>query len=547
MFRPTRTAADLSLRLRSAVARRFGVDPRALAALRVSLGLLLLADLLRRSRSLVVFYTDAGVMPQATLHGQFPVVGRLSLHAVSGAAMVQGVLFVVAAGFAVALALGYRTRVAAVVSWLLLVSLHARNPVVVHGGDSLLRRVLFWGLFVPLGARWSVDALRARRSVDSLDAERGTDTPEQGGAGRDRASDDPVATVATAALLVQVVVVYTVNGLFKLRGDHWPGGDAVRYVFGLDHLTVLLGDALAGHAALLGVLTWLWLAMVLAAGLLVVLTGRARTLLAALFVAAHVGMALTLRLGLFPLVSVAALLPFLGPRVWDAAERAAARLRSRAPEQVRRWREGRRWRAATVAVRPRQPAPASRLRFRLRARFRLRSIRPRPRSTRLRSLRRVRRRAGPAVVAGLLAAVLLWNAVTLGWVGLPDAAAPTEHRWDMFAPEPRGAEGWFVVPGRLESGARVDALHRSPVQWDRPPDSRGYHDVRWWKYLGDVYRSGNGALRRQFVAYLCRDWNATHADDLAGLTLYYVEEPTRLDGPDPTRRVKLLEHSCGSR
>ncbi len=529
MFRPTRTAAaDLSLRLRSAVARRFGVDPRALAALRVALGAFLLADLLRRSRSLVVFYTDAGVLPRATLHGQFPVVGRLSLHAVSGAALVQGALFVVAAGAAVALALGYRTRVAAVASWLLLVSLHARNPVVVHGGDSLLRRVLFWGAFLPLGARWSVDALRARRRG-------GTD-----GDDAVRRSTSPIATVATAALLVQVVVVYTVNGLFKLRGDHWPGGDAVRYVLGLDHLTVLLGDALAGHPALLGALTWLWLAMVLAAGLLVVLTGRARTLLAALFVAAHVGMALTLRLGLFPLVSVAALLPFLGPRVWDAAERAAAGLRSRAPERVREW-----WRA-TAAVHPRGPAPASRLRFQLRARFRLRNIRPRPRSTRLRSLRCVRRRAGPAVVAGLLAAVLLWNAVTLGWVGLPGGAAPTEHRWDMFAPEPRGAEGWFVVPGRLESGARVDALHRSPVQWDRPPDSRGYHDVRWWKYLGDVYRSGDGALRRQFAAYLCRDWNATHADDLAGVTLYYVEEPTRLDGPDPTRRVKLLEHSCGS-
>jgi hypothetical protein len=36
---------------------------------------------------------------------------------------------------------------------LLLVSLQARNPVVVAGGDVLFRWTLFWGLFFPLGAR----------------------------------------------------------------------------------------------------------------------------------------------------------------------------------------------------------------------------------------------------------------------------------------------------------------------------------------------------------------------------------------------------------
>jgi len=43
-------------------------------------------------------------------------------------------------------------RVAALVSWILLVPLHARNPVVA-GGDVLLRRSLFGGLFRPLDAR----------------------------------------------------------------------------------------------------------------------------------------------------------------------------------------------------------------------------------------------------------------------------------------------------------------------------------------------------------------------------------------------------------
>jgi hypothetical protein len=79
-----------------------------------------------------------------------------------------------------------------------------------------------------------------------------------------------------------------------------------------------------------------------------------------------------------------------------------------------------------------------------------------------------------AIVVGLLTVALWWNAVTLGLVGLPDdpdlPVDSTDRRWDMFAPHPVGVDGWYVVPGRLESGARVDAFHRSPVTWDRPPD-----------------------------------------------------------------------------
>ncbi|MDY7080948.1 MAG: HTTM domain-containing protein, partial [Halobacteria archaeon] len=80
------------------------------------------------------------------------------LHALSGDAWFQVLLFVVASVFALMLVVGYRTKVATVVSLVLLVSLHLRNPVILNGGDSLLRRLLFIGIFLPLGEQWSVDA-----------------------------------------------------------------------------------------------------------------------------------------------------------------------------------------------------------------------------------------------------------------------------------------------------------------------------------------------------------------------------------------------------
>lgn len=482
--------------LRRLLVDRFRVDPRALAALRIALGLLLLADLVLRSRDLVVFYTDAGVLPRSVLRESFGGLAALSFaHGASGSPWMQGVLFALAAGFALALLLGYRTRLATAASFLLLVSLHARNPVLLNAGDSLLRRLLFWGLFLPLGGRWSVDALRGGR--------------------RDR----PVASVATVAILLQVVLVYLVNGVIKLRGDAWLSGEAIRLVFQLDHLTVRLGDLLAGFPGLLEGLGWLWLTMVLASPLLVLLWGWPRAAFAGLFAGMHLGMALTMRLGLFPLISIAGLLPFLPPRVWDAP---AARF---GPALDRQFDLDAGWRRLDRTL-PRLPRP---------------SIRPDDR-------RRIRLGL-QVVVAGLLVFVLVWNAASLGYATMPDGvtavAEPTDRRWDMFAPNPRTNDGWFVAPAELESGGTVDAWSGGPVSWDRPPElARTFPSHRWFVYLLDLPGPGNDPLRQGFAEYLCRRWAADHDTELAAVRVVFVEERVRLDGPPTRKQRDLGQYDC---
>jgi len=44
-----------------------------------------------------------------------------------------------------------------VISWFLLISLQNRNPIVLQGGDILLRMLAFWAMFVPLNAYFSLD------------------------------------------------------------------------------------------------------------------------------------------------------------------------------------------------------------------------------------------------------------------------------------------------------------------------------------------------------------------------------------------------------
>src|SRR5215210_7563587 len=53
--------------VREKAAEVLGADLRSLAAFRVALALLVLADLFNRARDLTAHYTDAGVMPRVSL------------------------------------------------------------------------------------------------------------------------------------------------------------------------------------------------------------------------------------------------------------------------------------------------------------------------------------------------------------------------------------------------------------------------------------------------------------------------------------------------
>lgn len=463
--------------LRDPLAARLGIDRRALAVFRTALGLLVLADLLTRASHLEAFYTDAGATPRAIVHATYPAYSHLSLHALSGAAWWQWSLFGLAGAAAVALAVGYRTQLATLATLVLLVSLQVRNPLVLNAGDVLLRRLLFWGLFLPLGSRWAVDAGRA-----------------SGGG----VVFEPVTTTAAAGLLGQVVLVYLVNAAFKLRGGVWSEGDAVGQVLALGQFTTPLGDLLAGVTPLTTGLTWLWLALLCGSWLLLALTGWPRAALVAGFAVAHVGMLATMRIGLFPLVSVAALVPFLPPSCWD-------RLAGRARATSTRHTGGDRWTG---------------WRGRL-------------------------RRVGSVALVALFAGLLLWNAATLGLLGLSDGTATVvdaaDREWNMFAPSPPDVERWYGAPALLATGDRVDALDGDRVTGVRPADlADSYPGPRWRKYLTRLSTTGPKG-REAARAYLCRRAARAADDTVERLTLREFTRP--VDGEQTTVR-RLAGGGC---
>jgi len=274
----------------------FALDLRSIAAMRIGIGLVLLADLFHRACDLRAHYTDSGILTISLLR-ELSSPSYTSIHTLSGGAGPQVFLFAVAAIFAIGLTLGWRTRLVTVVSWFLLVSLHKRNPYLLYGADTLLRMTLFWAMFLPWGARWSLDAKR------------------NGPPGADRA-----ASVATFALVAQFAMVYVFTILHKIIGVEWRNGTAVYYALNINMYTTPLGRYLLSRPELHPAMTYFTLAVEAAIpALLFSPFRRATCRLAAVTInyLFHFGLGLCLMLGLFPVICVVAALPFLPGVFWD--------------------------------------------------------------------------------------------------------------------------------------------------------------------------------------------------------------------------------------
>ena len=502
--------------------RLFGVDGRSLAAFRIGLGALVVADLLTRAPAIAQHYTDGGVLPRDAFARLVALSDwHWSIHLWTGSVAGQAALFLATAVAAGALLLGYRTRTATAVTWLLVVSMQARNPMVLYGADQLLRLLLFWAMFLPLGAVWSIDRRLAGAPLGAPVRHR---------------------SAASAVLLLQPCVMYVFAGVLK-QNPAWHSGQALVHALSADMYAKPFAQMLSSQPAFLGLLTHVvpWVEL-LAPALLFVPWATARFRVIGLIVlgAFHVGIALVLTTGLFQPLALVALLPFVPGEAWDrlravtgrghAADRVVTRDRGRVPRR-------------TVAALARD-----------------------------------------GLVAGLFVYVLVWNVGglrideysmrhTLSWArewwaegraGVPlsfrDYAVERRlgragwigrvlhlhQRWDMFHRVGPQVRGWPLVIGTTRDGHQISVLEGGRtfegVAHPRPARPLAFYpSVRWRVYFTYLRTPGVGPARALVAPVVTRDWNERHPErTIETLRIVFVspdrEEPTRredvwYDGP----------------
>lgn len=275
----------------------FEIDVRSLAILRISLGLLILANLVNCYQDLELFYTDNGIVTR-DLAQQFLGDGFWSLYWIDGSIGVTQILFALTASVAIGLVFGFNTRLMTIMSLVLVASLQMRNPLVLTGGDILMRLLLFWSMFLPLGAVWSVD------SYLSLERE-----PEQW----------KVASVATMGIMLQVAMMYFFSGISKLNG-FWLNGQAVEYVLSMEMYVKPLGEFLRRFPGLLRVVSTFTVLLEIIAPILIFIPGInkfARGMAMALFWWMHVVIWATLSIGIFSLTAMASWFVFVPSQAWN--------------------------------------------------------------------------------------------------------------------------------------------------------------------------------------------------------------------------------------
>lgn len=582
----------ISPKVLSVADRLFCIDARSLALFRVGLSLVLLAELFERSRHLEAFYTDQGLMPRALLVETIQNPWSFSLHLASGSLFFQGLLFFVAFLAAFALLFGYRTRLATFVSWLLIISLFVRNPDLQSSGDMLMSLLLFWGMFLPLGLRWSVD--RARASND-------TELPRR------------VLSVATAAVLIQAALVYYFASWLK-SGEPWHDGTAVWIALNWDQGTTAFGRSMLRFPELLSFATHgvLWFELLGPLLLFVPFyTSLIRLLVVPMFVMLHLSFMLMMVLATFPFVSIVSVIPFVPTLFWqlfrvrggDGAtifydggcgfcksmvrliqtffilpratvlpahkDAVAQEIMQRENSWVVRDAAGEHHTAAAAMRVLLRASPllfpfSQLLRLRVLERAADRAYRwvathrpvasratgwlsPRPLSWRLPFV-------GQLVVGVLLVYVVVWNLA-----GVLNFAAPVQgvarflqihQHWAMFAPVPKLDDGWFVVPAALKNGEEIDVFRAvvsesgENLSWEKPnPVWLTFPNVQWRKYLENLLASEDPNRYRNFAAYLYRAWNANQPPErhLVRLDVYYMLEHThRLSSPP--EKIHLWEH-----
>ena len=155
----------------------FALDLRSIALYRMSVSSIMLYCLLIRWTDLEAMYSDVGTMPRQTMLKHGGSNWDISIHMISGHTSVIALLFVVHLISLFMMFLGFYTTTAAVVAWMLELSIQNRNGLVLQGGDVVCRLLHMYALFLPLSACWSIDELIKRKleKVEDLDAEKEED------------------------------------------------------------------------------------------------------------------------------------------------------------------------------------------------------------------------------------------------------------------------------------------------------------------------------------------------------------------------------------
>ena len=461
------------------------LDLRALALFRIGLGAVFILDLCLRARDLQLFYGDGGVLSRSLFLRQSWLLSEYQLFLATGSDWGLGLLFVLGAMAGISLVAGYRTRLAAFVCWAFTVSIQLRNPMVLDGGDELLRLLLFWCPFLPLSARWSVEAW---------------ESPEW------RKLPDTYRSIASAGVTVQYSLLYLFAAILK-SGEEWrTTGTALYYTLSIDQFATHLGKWMLNFPQLMKAATFVALGTELCLGILILVSPRywkIKTVVVAGALCFHLGIALLLNFGIFQLIAAVGLLAFIPGTILD------------------------RWFAKAQDGQAEAEPPGYRLNkaeilFGAFIIFyiifvNVQSIRERHRLP--------------------------------GWTKVVARITFQHQHWHLFAPRPFRDDGWFVFEVTDSNGRIWRSLGAPDNTLEKPSHvADTFPNHRWRRWLQNLVLEpfeDTQSWRNSTALYLANRWISDNPKRrLVGYRLLFMKEFTTPPGEEPSVETVVLAESA---
>jgi hypothetical protein len=270
-------------------------DARSLGLFRVCLGILALWSLAERALLFGDFYSPTGAWP-STSNFLFCPEGAIPLWNDS---LPWALMLFLGMVLACALTLGCYTRVVCIGLLVVFCLLHLRSPVIEYGADRVLRLMLLWGSFLPLGEKFGIRS--SERAVHACG-------------------------VAFLVLCSQLSLIYMGTLTSRMHESWWGEFTAVEMAFKFDVFSSHFARALLEFPNALKVATLLTLLIEAGAVIGIWLTFRsekARLLLISLMVLFHCTIGILFHYWFFAAVMITFWFALLPTSFWEAFTRYA--------------------------------------------------------------------------------------------------------------------------------------------------------------------------------------------------------------------------------
>jgi hypothetical protein len=228
------------------------IDRRTLGFTRILLGFLMVTDLIRRTPDWLDMYSDKGVLPAHVNLWRPQAWGNFSLLNAFNTAPELWALWAIMLVTFLCVLVGYKTRIAQILAAVFVTSMNGRILLIENGGYVVYNLLAMWTAFLPMGDRFSVDAVlesmrrRKERTAAELNDRAEVITPQRVA---------PHVSLVVLAVLLQISAIYYFNVIHK-TGPAWKNGTAVHFVLYVDRMVTPLIAKVRDYPP-----TWLILAM----------------------------------------------------------------------------------------------------------------------------------------------------------------------------------------------------------------------------------------------------------------------------------------------